>query len=421
MPQALPAIGTFLGGAAAAKMAFDPKSGKQTVTQQVDPAQQAMYEDLYGRAKGIAAQPFVPYTGARVAGFNPDQLRQFQATRGLFETGIGYDPFTGLQQLAEQPTPTVQQITPYQAPTIGGIQAPTAAQIGGVQAPQFRSLLGADIAAYQSPYQQQVIDVALGDIQRQADIAQQQAQERSIRAGAFGGSRSALLEAEAARPYAEQAARTVAGLRQAGFEQAQRAAEADIARQQQLGMFGAEQAQQRALQQASLQQQAGLLGAEQAQQRALQQAQLQQQAGLAGQGIQAQMAQFTPQFQLQAQQQRAGLLGGISAEQMRRLGLLGGIGTQQQALQQAALEVPYQEFQRALAYGPQQLGLLAQGVSAQPQLLSQTKGYQPSTLEGFTSALNILGSPFMQSGFQNIFGGSSGSGGSGGSFSGVAV
>jgi len=321
-----------------------------------------------------------------------------------------YDPLTGLQELAQAPTPTIQPLTGFQAPTIAGMQAPTAAQIGGVQAPQFKGLLGADIAAYQSPYQQQVIDVALGDIQRQADIAQQQAQERSIRAGAFGGSRSALLEAEAARPYAEQAARTVAGLRQAGFEQAQRAAEADIARQQQLGMFGAEQAQQRALQQASLQQQAGLLGAEQAQQRALQQAQLQQQAGLAGQGIQAQMAQFTPQFQLQAQQQRAGLLGGISAEQMRRLGLLGGIGTQQQALQQAALEVPYQEFQRALAYGPQQLGLLAQGVSAQPQLGSTTTGYRPSTLEGVTSALNILGSPFAQNVFSG-FGGSSGGGG----------
>jgi hypothetical protein len=316
-----------LAAGAAAKQAFSPSTSKQTVTQQVDPAQQAMYEDLYGRAKGIAAQPFIPYTGKRVAGFSPDQLRQFQATRGLFETGMGYDPFTGLQQLAEQPLPTVGQVP---------------------------SLLQADIAAYQSPYQQQVIDVALGDIQRQADIAQQQAQERAIRAGAFGGSRSALLEAEAARPYAEQAARTAAGLRQAGFEQAQRAAESDIARQMQ-------------------------------------------------------MAQFTPQFQLQAQQQRAGLLGGISAEQMRRLGLLGGIGTQQQALQQAALEVPYQEFQRALAYPQQQLGLLAQGVSAQPQLVSKTSGYQPSTLEGVTSALNILGQFGPQ--IQSVFGGSSGSGG----------
>ena len=403
MPQALPAIGTFLGGAAAAKMAFDPKSGKQTVTQQVDPAQQAMYEDLYGRAKGIAAQPFVPYTGARVAGFNPDQLRQFQATRGLFETGIGYDPFTGLQQLAEQPTPTVQQITPYQAPTIGGIQAPTAAQIGGVQAPQFRSLLGADIAAYQSPYQQQVIDVALGDIQRQADIAQQQAQERSIRAGAFGGSRSALLEAEAARPYAEQAARTVAGLRQAGFEQAQRAAESDIARQQQLGMFGAEQAQQRALQQAQLQQQAGLTGYEGALQTAQQQAQLAQQAGLAGQDIQARMAQFTPQFQLQAQAQQAGLLGDIQAQNLARLGLLGQVGGLQQALQQQGIQAARGEFERALAYGPQQLGLLQAGTGTPLTSTTTSTRDRGIPLEG-TSFGNLVSG--IGTAYGALFGGS---------------
>ena len=304
MPQALPYIGTAI----AAKQAFDPKTGKQTVSQTIDPAQMAMYEDLYGQGRALAAQPFVPYTGARVAGFNPDQLRAFEATRGLFETGMQFDPLTDIRGIAEAPIP---------------------------------SLLEADISAYQSPFQQQVIDTTLADIQRQADIARQQAQDVAIGAGAFGGSRSAILEAESQRPFADVMAKTAAGLRQAGFEQAQRAAEADIARQ------------------------------------------------LAGREF------------------RAGLLGGISAEQQRRLGMLGGIGTQQQALQQRALDIPYQEFQRALAYPTQQLGLLAQGVSAQPQLTGKTSAYQPSSLEGVTSALNILSSPFMQSGFQNIFGGGS--------------
>ena len=305
MPQALPYIGTAI----AAKQAFDPKTGKQTVSQTIDPSQMAMYEDLYGRAKGIAAQPFVPYTGPRVAGFSPDQLRAFEATRGLFETGMQFDPLTDIRGIAEAPIP---------------------------------SLLEADISAYQSPFQQQVIDTTLADIQRQADIARQQAQDVAIGAGAFGGSRSAILEAESQRPFADVMARTAAGLRQTGFEQAQRAAEADIARQ------------------------------------------------LAGREF------------------RAGLLGGISAEQQRRLGMLGGIGTQQQALQQRALDIPYQEFQRALAYPTQQLGLLAQGVSAQPQLTGKTSAYQPSSLEGVTSALNILSQPFMQ----NLFsGGGFGGGG----------
>jgi len=237
--------------------------GKTTQSVSLPEYQQRQQQEVFQAARGLAGQPFVPYTGPLVAGFSPDQLRQFEATRGLFETGMEFDPITGIRELAQAPTP---------------------------------SLLGADIAAYQSPFQRQVTDIALGDIRREAELARQAAQARAIGAGAFGGSRSAILEAEATRPYAEQAARTAATLGQAGFEQAQRAAEADIARE------------------------------------------------MAGR-----------QFQ-------AGLLGGLQQEQMQRLGMLGDIGRQQQMLQQQALQVPYQEFQRALAYGPQQLGLLQAGL-----------------------------------------------------------
>jgi len=312
MAEPVTAIGTFLGGAAAAKSVFDPETGKQTT--QMDPAQQAMYEDLYRRSQGIAAQPFVPYTGKRVAGFSPDQLRAFQATRGMFEAGQQYDPLGTLSQLGQQPTP---------------------------------GLLQADIGSYQSPYQQQVIDQTMADIQRQSDIAQQLAQSRAIKAGAFGGSRSALLETEATRPYIEQQARTSAALRQAGFEQAQRAAESDIERQ------------------------------------------------------------------MRDRQFQAGIQQNLLGEQYRSLGLLGGIGGQQQLLQQRALDVPYQEFGRALEYPQQQFGLLSQAVRGTPSF-GGTAQYQPSSLEGVTSALNILGSPFMQNAFSGMGGGSSTPSGSGG-------
>jgi len=261
---AVGAVKSLTGGGGSA-------AGQTTTTQQVDPQTQAMQQDLYRRSQQIAQQPFVPYTGPMVAGFSPDQLRQFQATRGLFESGMGYDPTKALQGMAqEQFKPTIQPVTGFEAPTIEATQAPgaaqiqatptfggaqigpvagpSAAQIGQVSTPQFQGLLSQDIGAYQSPFQQQVIDTAMQDIQRQADIARGGAQERAIRACAFGGSRSALLESESQRPYVEQMARTAAGLRQAGFEQAQRAAQADLARQQQLGIFGAGQEQQRALQ-----------------------------------------------------------------------------------------------------------------------------------------------------------------------------
>ena len=377
--------------------------GSTTSKQELPAWQKQMYEEAYSLGKGVSQQPFIPYTGAQVAGFNPDQLRQFEATRGMVGASQQYDPRAGLQALATAPTPTISpvtgrtaqigQVAAPQAATIQQLQGPTAAQIGSVQAPQFRGLLDADISAYQSPYQQQVIDLALQDIQRQSDLARGQAQSRAIGAGAFGGSRSALIESEATRPFAEQAARTAASLRQSGFQQAQQAAQADLARQQQLGVFGAEQAQQRALQQAQLEQQAGLTGFEAQRQRALEQARLQQEAGLLGSQQaqaraleQARLAQQTgmaeldiagraammqPELELRARQQQAGLLGGQLEDQYRSLGLLGGVGQQQQQLQQRAQDQAYNEFLRASGYGQQQLSTLISGLSGMPSLISQ--------------------------------------------------
>ena len=384
--------------------------GKTTTVQEASlPAfQEQQFKELFGAARGVAQQPFLPYTGPMVAGFSPDQLRQFQATRGMFETGMGYDPTQALQGMAQdQFRPTIQPVTGFQAPTIEATQAPGAAQIGPVSTPQFQGLLSQDIGAYQSPYQQQVIDLAMQDIQRQADIARGGAQERAIRAGAFGGSRSALLESESQRPYAEQMARTAAGLRQAGFEQAQAAAQADLARQQQLGIFGAGQEQQRALQQAQLGQQAGIFGAELGQQRRMQQAQLQQQRQLAGLDIAGRAALTQPQLEMQARAQRAGLLGGLQGQQLQQLGLLGGIGAQQQALQQRAIDAQRGEFARALGYGPQQVSLLQAGMGT-PLITTTQTGKQSTGLgDVLGGAAGLFGSLALGGAFGTggLFGG----------------
>ena len=392
---ALGTVGKVAGAVGAVKSLTGgggSSAGQTTTTQQVDPQTQAMQQDLYSRSQQIAQQPFIPYTGPMVAGFSPDQLRQFQATRGLFESGMGYDPTKALQGMAqEQFKPTIQPVTGFEAPTIEATQAPGAAQIGPVSTPQFRGLLSQDIGAYQSPYQQQVIDLAMGDIQRQADIARTGAQERAIRAGAFGGSRSALLESESQRPYAEQMARTAAGLRQSGFEQAQAAAQADLARQQQLGMFGSEQQQQRALQQAQLGQQAGIFGAELGQQRRMQQAQLQQQRQLGGLDIAGRAALTQPQLEMQARQQRAGLLGGLQGQQLQQLGLLGAAGTQQQALQQRAIDAQRGEFQRALGYPQQQLSLLQAGLGTPLISTTQTDSEKAGAGDILSSVFGLFG------------------------------
>jgi hypothetical protein len=58
------------------------------------------------------------------------------------------------------------------------------------------------ISAYMNPYQQNVIDIQNQAAQRQADIARTQRNAQSTKAGAFGGSRQAIENAEADRTLA---------------------------------------------------------------------------------------------------------------------------------------------------------------------------------------------------------------------------
>ena len=203
--------------------------GATTQTAEVPEYLQDLYTEASRRGLEASDIPFQPYTGEMVAGFTPDQMQAMQATRGLFGQAMGLDPRSNLAALARQGTPTVQAA----------------------------SLLDTDIARYQDPFTEQVLEPALADIQRRQDMQQQRAQDRAIRAGAFGGSRSALIESEATRPFAEEAAQTIAGLRSAGFGQALGMAERDAARRQQaaLGQANLElrARQQQALEQARLQ------------------------------------------------------------------------------------------------------------------------------------------------------------------------
>ena len=91
--------------------------GASTSKQELPEWQRQQAQEVFQAGKQLAGTPFVPYTGPRVAGFNPDQLRQFQATRGLFESGMQYDPLSGLQELAQAPTPTIQPVTIIQSIT----------------------------------------------------------------------------------------------------------------------------------------------------------------------------------------------------------------------------------------------------------------------------------------------------------------
>ena len=187
----------------AAYLGSKSKGPKQTSTSTVDPATQARYDDLYNRAKGVAGQPFTPYTGARVAGFNPDQLAGFDATRNMFGRSLSFDPTGQLNNLAQGPL---------------------------------------DIQQFQNPYTDQVINNTLSDLNDARQMQIQSDQDAAIGRGAFGGSRSALLESETNKKFADVAGRTAGNLRQSNFNNAANLAMGD--RNFRAGLFGNQLADQ---------------------------------------------------------------------------------------------------------------------------------------------------------------------------------
>jgi cell division ATPase FtsA len=133
----------------------------------------------------------------------------------------------------------------------------------------------ASVSQFMNPYTEQVIQQSQEDIARLGGKQQQALKDRAVQAGAFGGGRQAIGSAEIGRNVLDQQARTGAGLRAQGFQQAmgqaQTAFENQQRRQQQasqiFGGLGQAQAglggQQAALGQASAQLGLGLQGAQQ--------------------------------------------------------------------------------------------------------------------------------------------------------------
>ena len=104
--------------------------------------------------------------------------------------------------------------------------------------------------AYMNPYEDAAVQSAMGDIQRASDIAQLGNSARAVGAGAFGGSRDAIVQAEQNRTALDQQARTAAQMRAAGYGQAQQlgmnAFDSALSRQQNMatayGNLGVQQA-----------------------------------------------------------------------------------------------------------------------------------------------------------------------------------
>ena len=258
------------------------------------------------------------------------------------------------------------------------------------QAAQFQQ---SDFDKFMNPYTGEVIDQSLADIERARLQQANQAAAQATAAGAFGGSRGALMEAEIARNALEQGASTAANLRNQGFQFATQMGQQDVARRQQALQQNAQQQLQ-----AMLANQASGLAASQTNAQlgtqasiANQQAyNLAQQFGL-GQGMQAALANQAAGLQ-GAQQQMAGAQGlgslanlgfgmGQSALQgMQQQGAL------QQALQQMLMDKAAGQFGGYTGAGQQGLGMLAQALGASQIPQGQSTSSNPG-LFGWASML----------------------------------
>jgi len=375
--------------------------GSQTVTQEIDPDVKAGYLTNLDYARDVANQ-----MGTRqFAGFDPTyQMGEAQAL------AAGFGP--GRQQLgtAGQLTQAAAGFTPQQMMAASaGPAAMTGAMGYGAATGQASSAGPAaltsaatanmgDINRYMNPFTQNVIDASMADLERGRQTAAQQVAQRAQAARAFGGSRQGVAEALSNREFAEQAGRTISGLRAQGFDTAANLMQQDVARQQQaalsnqaarnqMAQFNAGQGQQMTLANLGALNQAGQFGAS-----------AQNAAAMANQAARNQMAQFNAanmqqaglanqaaglqgaQFRLNAAQQLGQMGQGQTAADMMAAQTAMALGGTRQQLAQQQLDA-----QRNL--GLERLGIMQSALGLQPANLGQS---QTSPVFQNTGA-NVLG------------------------------
>tara|TARA_R100001079_G_scaffold73690_1_gene39274 strand:- start:639 stop:1487 length:849 start_codon:yes stop_codon:yes gene_type:complete len=134
--------------------------------------------------------------------------------------GVPLQGVAGPSDLQQQYFQTAANMTTGQPDFFGrGIgaldqAATTAAQATQAYDPQ-------SFQKFMDPFQQNVIDEYTKEMNRQFDISKQTRDAAAQRAGAFGGDRSGVLEAEATRGFQDTLGRGIAGLLSSGFRDAQ--------------------------------------------------------------------------------------------------------------------------------------------------------------------------------------------------------
>ena len=289
-----------------------------TSTSALDPTFASTIYGNLNRAQGVADTPFSPYSGHQVAAFTPEQLQAQSDLGAIAQNQTGSAPLQDGIGLAQ------------------GLGAYAPSQV--TAAP----LTGVDLSSYMNPYTDQVIDSTMADLGRQQQIQDVNDAAQATQAGAFGGSRSAVMQSLDDNNFARTEASALAGLNQQNFSQAQSAAQTDLARAQ-----AASQANQAA----------GLQGA---------------------------------QLNLGAANALAGMGGQQLSQALQQAGAAQSAGDAQLQNQQAQLNAAYQQWLLAQQYPIQMQQLLNQTVGLIPKTGTTTSD-GTETSSGF--GLGVSGTP----------------------------
>ena len=140
-------------------------------------------------------------------------------------------PLTQAQQTAV--TKAQEGLGAYQ-PFLDAASTTVGAGLGAIGA-GVQQLDPSQVSTFMDPYQQQVTQQALAELDRQAEMQSQRTSAEAVAAGAFGGSRFGVREAEEARNLAQVKSQRIFEDLSRNFLQAQQAQRATA---QQLGQLG---------------------------------------------------------------------------------------------------------------------------------------------------------------------------------------
>jgi hypothetical protein len=193
-------------------------------------------QQLFGQAAGMAND----------FGNNP-LLQQFMgqsqqiggAAPGLFAQGSG---MAGNARGGNYAQTAIEQLLGLAGgPTINTnfSQGPISIERGAVRDVNHRNFTDYDINAYMNPFNQEVVDRSLADVERNSRVAALQRGSAAQRAGAFGGARHGVLDALAAGETSREVGNLSARLRSDAFNNA-----AGLIGRDQAGSLSAQQSNQ---------------------------------------------------------------------------------------------------------------------------------------------------------------------------------